>query len=88
MSKSSTVTCDKCGKKVETKQYASAPGFREIEIKWSQYRSKIFDLCPECQKKLGIEEDINSTNVSEETTAEKLYDIIAEIVAENVEEEV
>jgi endogenous inhibitor of DNA gyrase (YacG/DUF329 family) len=87
MSKISKVKCDKCGKEVITRYYADAPGFKEVEIKWSQYRSKKFDLCPKCQKKLGIDEDTKGTNVSEETTAERLYDIIAEIVAENVEEE-
>lgn len=85
MAKSSTVTCDKCGKKVETSYYADAPGFREVEIKWGQYRSAKFDLCPECQKKLGIEEFKNTNSANEESTANKLYDIIAEIISENME---
>jgi endogenous inhibitor of DNA gyrase (YacG/DUF329 family) len=87
MSKSSIVTCDKCGKQVKTSYYTDAPGFRAIEIKWNQYRSKKIDLCPECQKKLGIEEEIKNPNyTSEESTADRLYDIIAEIIAENKEE--
>lgn len=68
--------CDKCKKEVEFGAFAS------LRIGDSRnYEQKKIDLCVACQEKVGIKKKETGTKAVE-TTAEKLYDIIAEIVYE------
>ena len=70
--------CDKC--KAEVKY----DGFIRLQIGDSRdYEKKKIDLCRACQEKVGILEKKGMETKNVETTAEALYDIIAEVVYES-----
>lgn len=75
--------CDWCKKEEERSSWYGKDGWRRIELKFDQYNSSKFDLCPDCQRKLGIvTEDDTVKKITEPTTYEKLLEIVADIVAE------
>lgn len=70
--------CDKCKKEVEK------DGFVNLLIGDPRnYGRKGIDLCDDCQEKVGIVKKEGTEIKKVESTAEQLYDIIAEIVYEN-----
>ncbi len=70
--------CDKCKKEVEK------DGFLTLRIgDMRNYEKKKIDLCGDCQEKVGIVKKEGTETKKVETTAERLYDIIAEVVYEN-----
>lgn len=81
----SKIICDLCKKEVETPYYGDA-NFEHVQIRIGNYNKAEHDLCPECLEKHGIiKKDKKVANLSEPTIAEQLYEIIAQIVAENQE---
>jgi len=84
-----TGICDKC-KKEETqdRQYFDMYqiGWQEVSIKISQYKEKKYLLCKECRKQLGLIEDEPTKYVpTVESVEEKLFAVISEIVASQIE---
>lgn len=79
-------TCDLCKKEVISSGYYNS-GYKRVELKFTQYNVKNFDLCPECLEKHGLTKGIDQVeSVSEQSTSDKLYEIIAQIVAENTQQ--
>jgi len=87
-----TNKCDKCGKEArnDTQKDLYDTGFKNIKISIGGYENHSYNykndkcyifLCEECLKKIGIvrieKEDANDDRPS---IADKLYDIVAEIV--------
>ena len=73
--------CDKCKKEIEK------DGVLSLRIgDMRNYEKKKIDLCVPCQEKVGIVEKKGTETKAVETTAEKLYDIIADVVYENLGE--
>jgi hypothetical protein len=77
------ITCDKCKSVVIGNFYES--GYKRVELKFSDRNIARYDLCPSCLKVLGLNEPI-ATHEECESVGEKLYDLIAEIVAENTQQ--
>lgn len=82
--------CDKCKKEIEeTKELWRKPNeWKQVKIKWGQYDEREYLLCDECCEKLGIPviKQANSSSVKvqdNQNTAQRLCDIIAEIIEEN-----
>lgn len=75
--------CDWCKKEEQQLSWFGKDGWRNIKLEFGQYNTRNIDLCPDCQKKLGIvtEDDI-AKEMKEPTTYEKLLEIVADIVAE------
>jgi len=79
------MTCDKCKTVFVGNKYES--GYKNVCIKFDDYTIKYFDLCPKCLEKLGLETKINNkTKEQYSSLGDKLYDLIAEIVSENIPE--
>jgi len=84
-----TAVCDKC-KKEETQSNRSyfdesANGWQEILIKISQYESKKYLLCKKCRGELGLIKEVGAKDVKVESVEEKLFAVICEIVAGELE---
>lgn len=81
--------CDKCKKETMdfTKLWNKSDSWKEVTIKWGQYSEEKMLLCNECCEKLGIPVMKKANDLSDKqdtkNTAQKLYDIITEIVEEN-----
>lgn len=73
--------CDKCKKEVKEDEFASL----RIGDARNYEKTKI-DLCVPCQEKVGIVEKKGTETKVIESTADKLYDIIADVVYENLGE--
>ena len=88
MSHKTLYFCDKCSKEADNKELTNV----RLELDaYSSYKTKRFDrvyqyfnICDECAEKLGfILKKVEEANVVvEPTTAEKLYDIIAQMIME------
>jgi len=74
-----TYICDKC-----QKESANDNDFETIHIHRNEdYRHKTtLLLCPECALRLGLVETKNDSVVWSDTTAERLYNIVAEVADE------
>lgn len=91
-----TAKCDKCGKTEEqtcSGAYGYGPSFNRDKNGWnsikltiSQYNERHFLLCSECQKELGIVRTENGSKkeTDVETLADRLLNVISEIVAEQI----
>lgn len=73
--------CDKCKKELETDVFSNPVGWKRIEIKFEQYNTRSYDLCPECLKTVGWEVQPPNLNSKDETIQDKLFEIIQEMVA-------
>jgi ribosomal protein S26 len=83
--------CDKCNKEfTETKalktitignggSFDSCSSYNRFEI------YKKFDLCVECQKKVGVFIPEPATQEQRQSTADRLYEIVAEMISESQE---
>jgi len=92
MSSKTTYFCDQCNK-----EFGKSDELTHIKIvlePYNHYKTKKFtkvcqsySICDECAIKLGflLKTKKDNTVSVEPTTAEKLYDIIAEMVRENIE---
>jgi hypothetical protein len=88
MSSRTVYTCDKCGK--EQKERLTTI---RVELDpYTEYKSQRFEkvyltheYCDDCAEKLGfmVKKTVNEKVVVEPTTAEKLYELVAQIVYEN-----
>ena len=76
--KKETFFCDKCKKEVKANEFNT---YRIGDVK--HFDKQRIDLCVDCQEKVGIVEKKGPEAKKLPTTAEQLYDIIAEIVYEN-----
>jgi ribosomal protein S26 len=84
--------CDKCNKEVATTKdlktitignggsFDSFSSYNRFEI------YKKFDLCEDCQKKVGVFIPVPSTQEQRISTADRLYEIVAEMIAESREQ--
>lgn len=82
--KACKVICDRCYKEEDTGKYPSTPdkkGWKDIEIKLSQYNAKEFTLCPECLIELGLMDKNTGAveTISEPSIQEKVFDMLCEI---------
>lgn len=76
--------CDICKKEVIDKNY-KPNDWKAIELKYGQYNSRDFDICPECLPKLGIPVDEKGTNsVGNKDVSDRLFEIIEEIIQEKL----
>lgn len=79
------VTCDKCKAEVVVNRYYDSK-YKDIELTIGQYNKKRFEICPTCQKQLGMVKDEKEVQLQQAPTlAEKLLDVIAEMVAEQLQ---
>ena len=78
------ITCDKCKAVVVSNFYQS--GYKTVELKFSDRSIARYDLCPSCLKTLGLIEPATTTHEECVSVGDKLYDLIAEIVADNISE--
>lgn len=90
MSTKSFKICDWCKKEstpnISVWNDESVRRWKSIELKFGQYNTKQFDLCPECLEKLGvIDESKKEISVSEPSNYEKLFEIISDIVNEAID---
>ncbi|MEX0050291.1 hypothetical protein AB2T85_06545 [Clostridium butyricum] len=83
--------CDLCGKESdESRSEYSINGYNSIKVKISDYNEKSFLLCDECMINHGlIKEEDKSKKYSqfseEEDLKDKVFDLLAEIVAERID---
>ena len=77
------ITCDKCKAVVINAFYKS--GYKQVELKLNERNIVRYDLCPACLTKLGLEGPA-TTHEQYVSVGDKLYDLIAEIVSENIPE--
>jgi uncharacterized protein YlaI len=83
--------CDNCGK-TEDSIYTYGSFYRvNVGISGKNYNSyndpKEFYICPECAKKLGIMDETEQKQlINNYTPTEQLYDLIAEIARNSVNE--
>lgn len=84
--------CDKCKKETTrfNHLFNKPDDWKEVTIKWGQYNETRMLLCDECCEKLEIpimkpanDSLTPKTVLDTEGTAQRLYDIIAEIIEEN-----
>jgi len=81
------ITCDLCKKEVVANSLYNTD-FKRVTLEFGYSNKRQYDLCPDCLKKHGLTtEKGEEPSVSNPTTADKLYEIIAEIVAENIPEQ-
>jgi hypothetical protein len=90
------ITCDRCGKgEAFDTGYGSNFTYGKVAMeidlpsqKYSEYKS--YELCPDCLAELGIINEekkvIENQDTKEPSVAEKLYNVICEIVADNIEQ--
>lgn len=76
--------CDNCKKEAERNVQTKPNGWKSIKIEYEQYKTTTLLLCPECQAKLGlpVDEPKYVSEVQMTSLADKLYDIVAQIVSE------
>lgn len=82
-----TAICDKC-KKEETQDgqwFSKGKGWQEVKFEIAQYENKTYLFCNDCRKSLGLVKEQPNSTVKVETVADKLFDCIAEIVAEQAQ---
>ena len=83
----STVVCDKC-KKEETAdgQYfpLDSKGWQEVKFEISQYEYRKYLFCLDCRKELGLFKEDQKSKPQIGTVADKLFEVISEIVANSV----
>jgi len=90
MSNKTLYFCDKCGKEQEygklTRIGIELDPFTSYKTTRFEKVYKGYDLCDECTEKLGfiLRIVVDKQTVVEPTTADKLYDLIAQIVSEEV----
>ena len=79
------VTCDKCKKEVVIDSYCNSK-YKGIKVGFSDgYNTKAFEICPSCQEALGlIEKDGTEISMQLLSSADKLFEIIEEIVTEQI----
>ena len=82
-------TCDKCGKTEEKETSGIPKAWENISIKTSSYYSpsarfyKDYLVCRGCAAAVGIpEKAVQLTEPQTRTTADRLYDIVAEMLGE------
>lgn len=87
--------CDHCNKEVrndDPDQKATYDNFTNINIsvdghQLSRYKSKYMVLCPECCEKIGLVRAPLPTNLdSEPSIMDQLYDILATIARESIQQ--
>lgn len=82
-----TAICDRC-KKEETQnsKYFNERenGWKDVTIQTSQYEKKSYLFCVECQKKLGLWRVDQNSEPKVGSVADRLFDVIAEIVADQL----
>jgi len=77
--------CDMCKKETETDYWNSPENWKNIKIEFGQYNYRTYDLCPECLGKLGWKEKTPSIDNKESTIQDKLFEVIQEMVAMNMQ---
>lgn len=78
--------CDRCGKhSEESVSLYTIKGFRTIKIELGQYNTKEILVCDDCLKKVGLLEEEKPKKLTEENSVEKVFDLLAEIIAERIE---
>lgn len=84
------MVCDKCGESVEVK-YSCDSKYKDVTLGFGSYNVKTYCLCPKCQVKYGLinpnpntgkEKPVNGEDV---TVADKLLELISEIVADAID---
>ena len=79
------ITCDLCKKEVVVNGIYNTK-FKTVTLEFGYGNKRQYYLCPDCLEKHGlVKETGESQPITEKSTAEKLYEIIAEIVAENLQ---
>lgn len=90
MSKTIHYFCDQCKK--EVKEHTVLTDVKIVLNPYSSYNgtkfektSNYFEICEECTEKLGftLRKIVDTKLVVEPTTADKLYDLIAQMIIEN-----
>jgi hypothetical protein len=82
-----TAICDRC-KKEETQEnryFIGKDQWRTVKFEVSQYDYKEYLFCHDCQMELGLIKPATEKPQKVETVADRLFDCIAEIVAETRE---
>ena len=84
-----TAICDKC-KKEETQNSKyfdeGKNDWKEVTLQISHYQKKPYFFCVDCQKELGLYQEKEHSEPTVSSVADRLFDIIAEIVAEQIPE--
>ena len=91
MSSKTSYFCDQCKKETEYKELTSI----QLELNpYSSYKTQrfdkvyqYFDLCDSCTERLGFivkKKDEKENIIVKPTTAEKLYEVIAQMIQENI----
>lgn len=92
MSSKTLYFCDQCKKEVKSSNVLTGV---KLELNpYNSYKStrfntvyQYFDLCDQCTERLGFivkKSEENKPPIVEPTTAEKLYDIIVQMILENI----
>lgn len=78
--------CDLCGKESEENRLAyNINGYNKIEVKLSQYNTRDFLLCDECMEKYGLlNKEKEVAKIKEDDTVENFFNMLADIVAERI----
>jgi len=82
-----TAICDRCKKeKTQNSQFFSNQSgeFQTIRLKIGQYECKDYLFCLDCRKALGLVKDETEKPPAIESIEDRLFNCIAEIVAENM----
>ena len=81
-----TAICDRCNKEeTQESQWFNNNNWQEVKFEIAQYQHKKYLFCPDCRKQLGLIKETPTSVVKVETVADKLFDCIAEIVAEQMQ---